>query len=165
MEETKRSSPYPLCSHSQSTSDRSSRLDRQLRERSTVPKPKTPKTSYRTPARTIQPRNIYKTSNTTLSSPITPAGKDPNPETPFSPARGKNTDSPPEISPSYEDLLRRLDESDRRFNNFVQQTNASLAAQKEQYEIKLNELNNTSANSIRTMNEILSSTKKEYDKK
>ena len=165
MEETKRSSPYPLRSRAQSTSDRSARLARQLRERSTVPKPKNPKTSYRTPTTTIQPRNIYKTSNTILSSPISPAEKDSNPETPFSPARGKNTDSPPEKSPSYEDLLRRLDESDRRFNNFVQQTNASLAAQKEQYEIKLNELNNTSANSIRAMNEILSSTKKEYDKK
>ena len=120
MEETKRSSPYPLRSRAQSTSERSARLTRQLNERSTVPKPKTPKTSYRTPARTIQPRNIYKTTNVSLSSPISPAEKDHNPETPFSPTRGKNTDSPPKKLPSYEDLLRLLDESDHRFNNFVQ---------------------------------------------
>ena len=132
MEENKRSSPYPLRSRAQSTLDRYARLARQLNERSMVPKSKNPKTSYRTPARTIQPRNIYKKSNTTLSSPLSPAGKDLNPETPFSPARGKNTDSPPDKSPSYEDLLRRLDESDLRFNNFVQKNNASIAAQKEQ---------------------------------
>ena len=100
MEETKHYSSYPLRPRAQSTLDRSSRLARQLRERSTVPKPKTPKIPYRTPAKTIQTRNIYKIPTTTLTSPIFPSGKDPNPETTFSPLRGESTASPPAKSPS-----------------------------------------------------------------